>query len=173
MPSLRTDFHIFRAVPQCEAVVCKVLAKRKIETLAPRTEAFEYERVGRSRSRVWTSQPVFPGYVFASIRGAQWGMLRLVPYLHPQPLALDGTPYRLTEADVDCIRSFDGVADPRKPVEPDKYRNGETVCITSGPFERHKATVDADFGAEVHVLVQLFGKMTPYRAKRDWIERAT
>jgi transcription antitermination factor NusG len=170
MGVVRTDFHIFRAAPQCEAIVCKVLKRRGVEAIAPHTAAFE--RVGKSRSRVATSQPVFPGYVFASIHGRQWGGVREVPYLQPQPLAFGGTPYRLTEADVACIRGFDGITDPRAPVAPRRYVSGELVRILQGPFASFKATVDADKGRKVHVSAQIFGRPTPVTVPRHWIERA-
>jgi len=110
--------------------------------------------------------------VFASIRGQQWGGVRDVPYLHPQPLALGGAPYRLSEADVDCIRGFDGITDPRAPVAPRRYMSGELVRILQGPFASFPATVEKDKGQDVRVSARIFGRPTPVTVPRHWIERA-
>jgi transcription antitermination factor NusG len=174
MPVLRPQWYVFAATPNCESRICKALGRQAIEALAPRT--VQFVRISRRRV-VETDGPVFPGYVFACVWGPLWRRLRTIPHLRPQPLAMDGEPYRLSAADVAYIRSLAAMppTDPRAPIAPDRYKAGELVKFTGGPFEAHRGTVDtgdADDGAHVRTLVALFGKLAPYCAPREWVERA-
>lgn len=173
MPVLRTDWHVFQVVPTTEGTVCKVLTKRRgIAAMAPVTRGFD--RVGRKNKMVFTCRPLFPGYVFASIAGPQWGMLRLVPYLHPQPISMDGVPYRLTETDVAFIRELQEhpIADEREPPAPHVFKAGELVRILQGPFAQWQATVDAVKGRKLQVSAKIFGRPTPVTVPKHWVEAA-
>jgi len=46
------------------------------------------------------------------------------------------------------------------------------VRILQGPFASFSATVDKDAGELVQTLVQIFGRLTPYRVQRDWVRAA-
>ena len=169
MGAVRPDWYVFLAAPQCEAAVQRTLGNRGIAAMVPHTE--HIERVGKSRSRVRVAQPAFPGYVFAEVAGRQWGLIRLVTYLHPQPLAMDGAPYRLSADDVAYIRRLQDNP-PAHPQAARKYMPGELVRILQGPFAEFRASVRADKGRKLHVSAQIFGRPTPVTVPREWVEAA-
>ena len=76
MPSLRTDWHIFRCAH--EARVRDMLKDRGLGAMAPYTQSFEV--VSRSKI-VSRSSAVFPGYVFVEMKLEPDGRIQSSPSL--------------------------------------------------------------------------------------------
>lgn len=167
----RTSWYVFRVQPQFEEHVKDELGWRAIDALAPRTRTFE--RISRRR-RIERDAPAYPGYVFACVFGPLWPRLQRLPKLHPQPIAMDGVPYRLTVDELAMVRHLQAhpLTDPRAPVAPHVYQAGELVRILQGPFAKFEATVDADKGRKVQVTTRVFGRPTPVTVPRHWVEAA-
>jgi transcriptional antiterminator RfaH len=137
------------------------------DVYAPRLRTYRL-----SQGRKIEGRPLlFPSYVFVAIV-AQWHSCRWCPGVLRLVMAGDATPARVPDAAIAAIhaRERNGAVElPRAP----RFRRGDKVRITDGPFREHLALYDGQAPHErVAVLLLLLGGQTRAELPADAIEPA-
>lgn len=161
-----------------ERLVAADLATLGLRVYCPlRTEAgFVKARYGRKPRRVVRQAPVFAPYLFV---GAPAGML-VARHLHGRIQGVlsdgDGRPLPVRAQLVRTLndlemRGFWG--DSRRLSEPVRFRRGDSVRVTSGPFAAFIGVLDALLPREGRCRVELgiFGRVTPIDIEACDLER--
>jgi transcriptional antiterminator NusG len=157
------DWHIFRTRPQREREAGEQLGRLGIAAMAPRTR--EFQRLSRSRLRAF-DQPVYRGYVFASVEGKQWLRLHEAPSVSPKPLAADGKAYRMRSSEVAEVEELvrNPPKDPRdtsrEPRGANHFKVGDKVRVLQGAFAGFSGVVE-EVRKQVRIATSIFGRPTP------------
>ena len=55
----------------------------------------------------------------------------------------------------------------------DRFRQGDSVRVNSGPFEKLEAIVDkvSDWNRKVHIIISIFGRETPVDVDENQLDR--
>jgi transcriptional antiterminator RfaH len=139
--------------PRREAAATYFLGLAGYETYCPRLKLVRPRR-GR---KVVSHSPLFPSYLFIMITAGWWnarwcpGVVRL--------LTAGDTPMPVSDALINEIKSRErgGLVElPRR----EKFRAGEAVRVTAGPFTGHLAIfADMRPRQRVEILLQLLGSV--------------
>jgi transcription antitermination factor NusG len=163
-----TPFYVVRCASGREKTACELLAGRGIQALAPMTRQFEI--VSRKRI-VSTECACWPGYLFVQLADSQWGDLKGLSLVNPQPLTADGEPYVLTAADVAWLEEM-ARNSPRDPRDRRRMQAGDAVSIVRGPFSGQRGTVAQRVSNRLRVLVAMLGRMTAVYVDEQQLELA-
>jgi transcription antitermination factor NusG len=117
--------------------------------------------------------PVIPGYVFAGFSGfPAWATLsRVRGWIGP--VGFDGTPARLTAADVALLQSFDRTQDdPAHDRVSRRVKVGDRVPYRVGRHVELRALVKKLSGGKALLEVELFGSVREVTVASESIEAA-
>ena len=113
--------------------------------------------------------PLMPGYLFAgAMGGLPWRDVMEIRDIRGK-VAFDGSPARLTDAQVDHVRRM---AESANTETRRGLKVGDAARVTSGPFANLGALVEAIGLDGVRVTVQMLGRSVPMTVRADHIERA-
>jgi transcription antitermination factor NusG len=127
-------------------------------------------KITRDGKRKAQLLPVLPGYVFAGFSGfPEWANLsRIRGWIGP--VGFDGSPARLTSADVACIQSFDRMQDEAEA--PARVKVGDRVPYRVGRHVELRALVKKLSGGKALLEVELFGSKREVTVASESIEAA-
>jgi len=151
------------------------LVKQGYETLLPMARVESRRRDGLLVKRL---RPLFSGYLFVKVRSEQrWepisGTAGVTNFVGYTP-GLDYPP-EVRERDIHELRSRLAEAGGAFEVSlsrPQGILPGTLVRILFGPFRDRAATVQADCGSRVEVLLQAAGAMSRLRLPRECLAAA-
>lgn len=127
-------------------------------------------RVTRAGKRRPQLLPVLPGYVFAGFRDfPAWANLAAIRGWIG-PVGFDGTPARLTSADVACIESFDRMQEETEA--PRRVKVGDRVPYRIGRHVELRALVKRLNGGKALLEVELFGSVREVTVASESLEAA-
>ena len=153
--------------PRMERRVHQLLQGQGLESYLP-----ELARSSRDR-RLGISRPFFPRYIFARMtlpEDTSWvrwtpGLVRIVNS--------DGVPIPIQDAVIralqEQVQSLAGTQ-----ASQTRFRPGERVRITAGPFKGYEGIFDRRLSGEnrARILVQFLRRETPYEVETEWIDSA-
>jgi transcriptional antiterminator RfaH len=159
-------WHALYTKPRKERQVCDLLEKRGFEVYLPQL------RLLKKRRLVQTSQPLFPCYLFVrtdikkvGISALSWtlGLRKVVSFC--------GEPGIVDEDVIDHIKLR--LAEGNGPEIYGRFKKGDRVTITNGPFRDLDAVFDARMSGSnrVRVLLRLMGQATPCEVDDAWLEK--
>lgn len=143
------------------------IAHKIFEVVVPSEEQLEI----KNGKRVITQRKIFPGYVLVHMimEDDSWYVVRNTPGVTGF-VGMGTKPTPLLPEEVDSILSQTGKEAPRPKV---KFSEGESVKITSGPFNGFIGVVD-EINLErgkIRVLVSMFGRETPVELEFAQLEK--
>ncbi len=152
--------------PKKEQQVHDLLSKRGFEVYLPLL------RLLKKRRLVQTREPLFPCYLFVradikcvGISAIAWtqGLRRVVSFC--------GEPAIVDEAVIAYIKQR--LHDGDGPEVYGRFRRGDTVVITDGPFKVLDAVFDDNISGSgrVRVLLKIMGQPTPCEVNEAWLEK--
>jgi transcription antitermination factor NusG len=146
-------WHAIRVASPLEFRVRDELHRGGVGAIVPgRVVLRKVTRGGKRRAQLL---PVIPGYVFAGFSGfPAWANLAGVKGWIG-PVGFDGSPARLTLADVALIKSFDRAFD--ELAAPKRVKVGDRVPYRVGRHIELRALVKRLEGSKVVLGVELFG----------------
>lgn len=153
--------------PHKEQQVHDLLEQRGFSVFLPCLQVFRKGRV------VQTQEPLFPCYLFANFNLSETG---LYPVQWTQGLrcvvSFCGEPAIVDDAIIDFIRKRVSV-----PLgsEPSRFKPGDYVRITQGPFRDLAAVFDGKLSASgrVRVLLTVLGQQARCEVDEEWLEALT
>ena len=161
------SWYVARTKPRKELQAAATLTQRGIQVYLP-TLCKHKPRAGR---RDW--EPLFPGYLFAGldVHSDQWLMARSAPDI-AYFLGQQGRPTALPEGFITELMSRVELAN-RKDWSP-RFKPGERVIITHGPFQYLEAIFDRSLSASgrSRVLVQLLHRLVPTELPEEHLSKA-
>ncbi len=114
---------------------------------------------------------VFPGYVLVEMNMTDdsWFVVRNTPGVTGF-VGTGAKPVPLHEAEINQILKQMGVEEPKARIDVEV---GETIRVTSGPFENFIGNVDEinTEKAKIRVLVSMFGRETPIELEFHQVEK--
>jgi len=103
--------------------------------------------------------PLFPRYIFIMARQrSPWGKIRDARGVERVICKTDGTPVPVPYRQMRFIRTRHKRGE-KKRIEP-KFKQGQRVRVTNGPFESFEGTFDGSAQNRVKVLLSIFGRET-------------
>ena len=145
-----SKWHVLRTKPRKERLVVSQLRLRDVEVYHP-----TYSRSGSATHSKYESA-FFPGYVFVRADLDQVGSssLKWIPGLHGL-VHFGGQPAVIAEHMMASLRarlsSFQTSIDEGIP----RWKKGDSVCVTRGPFSGYSALFDAHLPGRERVRVLL------------------
>jgi transcriptional antiterminator RfaH len=159
-------WYVARTNPRREHQAAASLSRRGVQVYLP-----ILRKKARAGRRDW--ELLFPGYLFArlEIPSAQWLAARSAPdvaYFLGQPDQPSALPDELVDALTARMERVN------RDGGPPRFRPGERVAITGGPFRFLEAVFDRQLSADgrSRVLVQLLQRLVPVELPEDHLERA-
>jgi len=153
--------------PHKEQQVHDLLQQRGFSVFLPRLQLFKKGRV------VQTKEPLFPCYLFANFNLHETG---LYPVQWTQGLrcvvSFCGEPAIVDDTIIDFIKKQ---ASTMLSSEPSRFKPGDYVRITKGPFKDLAAVFDGKLSASgrVRVLLRVLGQDARCDVDEDWLEALT
>lgn len=148
-PIYLPQWYVLKTKPRAERHAASILESRQVHVYLPLLK--------RQRS----FEPLFPGYLFLKIDCQTDEYLRSrsapgVSYI----LNADGVPIPVPEDLVEAIRRRLGEENSLSPAE--RFRQGERVIVTSGPFRDIEAVFDRALTphGRCQVFLQILGRIT-------------
>lgn len=136
----------------------------------------------KTRRLEWVVRPLFPGYIFVFTPGP-WRWLTGT-FGVSTVVCVGDTPAPLPKGTVEKIKRGEGddgyIILPGTP-RPSKFRPGQLVRITEGPFQGYEGAVDEQFFGlhqgstsqqRIGVLLNLLGRRTPVLVGEESLETA-
>jgi transcription antitermination factor NusG len=168
-----TNWFVARVVPQAEIKIRSQLYNLKptVEALVPTEERYLLRSKRKNlNSRIKTRKqvPILPGYVFVKVDpDRDWDALKKevnercgAPVVFGR-VGFSGKPARLTESDLEFIRSLSGLIESRKLTA--MVRVGGQLKVVRGVYEGQTGPVLKIGGKErgrVKTMMSLFGRMS-------------
>lgn len=118
-------------------------------------------------------EPLFRSYLFAQFDCDvdNWGELRITKGVSSWIKDPLGRPKGLSDSIIASLRARD--FDMReKALEPEKFKQGQTLKIVQGPFCGQTCTFDGDANKRVRVLMDLLGGKVPTEIDRNFVTAA-
>lgn len=113
--------------------------------------------------RARTTRPFFPGYLFAYADLQRTGLssLQYVPGV-ARIISYGDVPVVIPAAVIDEIRTRVGQVQRQDPAGLGRYRHGDRVRITAGPFAGYEAIFDTCLNGQqrARLLVEFLGRLT-------------
>jgi transcription termination/antitermination protein NusG len=138
------------------------------EILIPMERVVEFKKGKKQIAK----KSFFPGYVLVKMEmdDELWHMIKNTPKV-TNFVSSGKRPAPLSEKDMHAIleQVEDGIAKPKPKV---RFRRGERVRITEGPFSNFTGTVDEvnDDRNTLKVMVSIFGRATPVEVDFSQVE---
>ena len=145
-----TKWMYFASKPRCEVSLFKSLSAQKILCYLPMVKkTTEYSR------RVYTRMtPMFPGYVFASVRREDFDIAKVGRYVSRCYFLDDGQSDCLLR-DLITVQKYETLAQKHKIQVLVNVDVGESVVITKGYFKGENAIIRRVNANHDEVIVQL------------------
>jgi transcription antitermination factor NusG len=162
-------WHAIRVASPLEFRVRDELHRGGVGAIVPRRRVAKgNKRDGKTIERI---VPLLPGYVFAGFRAfPAWNTLAtLRGWIGP--VGFDGSPAKLTTADVELLRSFDRMIGEERAPRPG-LRVGDRVPYRIGQVGELHALVKRLRGGKVVLEVELFGSKREVTVASESIEAA-
>jgi transcriptional antiterminator RfaH len=156
----RKQWYVLRTKPRAEVAATCHLERKQIGVFFPRFAAPEARglRISRHRER---SEPLFPGYLFVHLDlASEYYSAAWTPGIRDFLKLGAAEPQPVGDDVVACLRSR---ADEKDVVRPRlRFRIGDRVEVTSGPFSGLLAVIDRPCTASgrIHVLLDLLRRRT-------------
>jgi transcriptional antiterminator RfaH len=153
--------------PKKEQQICALLQQRDIEAYLPVLPVLKKTGV------VETKEPLFPCYLFAHVdpdvvglAGMGWlpGMRSVVNFC--------GDPAVVDDEVIDFIKRRLQVSS--EPESHLRFKRGERVRITSGPFQNLEAIFDSKLSGSgrVRILLTIMGQVTSCETNEEFLKKA-
>ncbi|MCD6385255.1 transcription termination/antitermination factor NusG [Candidatus Sumerlaeota bacterium] len=141
----------------------------KIGRVVVPTEKVVMQRTTRSRTR---QRNLMPGYVFVELEPEEeiFNQIRRLPGVSSF-LGPGGKPEPLSQKDVESMLEL-VESRATKPKKLIKFRKGEQVKVSEGPFSNFIGVIDEidEEKARLRVLVTIFGRQTPLELEVTQVE---
>lgn len=161
-------WYTFHTKPNAEYQVAQTLRQRGLEVFLPEVKA------PRSRRRR-KMKPFFPSYLFAKVDLKAIGIskLRWVPGLN-RLVAFGDQPIPVPEEIIEYILDNLEALQAQGGLPTHNFKPGDTVRITSGPFEGMEAIFDqgTTSAERVQVLLEILGRASRMEIDPDQLETA-
>lgn len=152
--------------PKREQQVHDILSKRGFEVYLPLL------RLLKKRRLVQTQEPLFPCYLFVrtdieqvGISTIAWtqGLRRVVSFC--------GQPAIVDDVVIEHIKRR--LSEGNGPEVYGRFRHGEQVVVTEGPFKDLDAIFDGRLSGSgrVRVLLKIMGQLRPCEVHEAWLEK--
>ena len=166
-----TNWFVARVAPQAELKIRSLLYRLDRSALVPVEERY-FVRPGRreQRTKIKTKKqvPILPGYVFVeSATDETWETIKKevnerlgAPVVYGR-VGFNGKPARLTDGDLQFLRSLSGLIESRKLTA--MVRVGGTLKVVRGLYEGQIGPVLKIGGKDrgrVKTMMSLFGRMS-------------
>ncbi len=161
-------WHAIRVASPLEFRIRDEMHRLGFRALAPQRLAVSVRKKdGKTTHKPW---PLLPGYVFVGFSDfPPWASLASIRGWIG-PVGFDGTPARLTSADVELIQTFDRVQDV--PHARPRVMVGDRVPYRIGRLGELHALVKRLRGGKVVLEVELFGSRREVTVAVESIEAA-
>ncbi len=153
--------------PRMERRVHQLLRSQGVEGYLPELPASSQDR------RQGISHPFFPRYLFARLalpEDTSW--VRWTPGL-VNIVNTDGAPIPIQDGVIETLREqVEALAETR--AAQGRFRRGERVRITDGPFQGYEGVFDRRLSGagRARILVQFLRRETPYEVETGWLAAA-
>lgn len=182
---------ILVVTPNMERKVAQTLTELKLTVYVP-IETYRPRPVNVARAhRPWRprTRPLIPGYLFADLTRDQHldmaranHAVRRIMCREANPIHIDSEDMRKIILD-EAAGAFDFSKRPSgarrgrrrgkrgSGSEPSRWKSGQRVKVTEGPFAGFLAeVVRAERADRIEVFVTIFGRVTPVELDEDWLE---
>lgn len=157
------QWHVVRARSSCESQVAQAITDQGYETFLPIVTFLRRKRDGLL---VEVQSPLITSFLFASFDVDRPGWRSI--WNTRGVVGIMGPPERPSPVrDFEEFRKQLGDALPLFPSRPKIIPTGALVRIMFGPFRDRCATVQADLGSRVEVLLRICGAETPVKFDRE------
>lgn len=164
------EWYAIQTKPHKEFFACNTLSSTAgVQTYLPTLH------VKPVNPRARKTRPFFPGYLFVLFDLAQVGLLsiRWSPGV-VRVLSYGDKPISIPEPTIEEIRHRVAEVQLEDPLGQGRFRQGDRVRITAGPFEGYEGMFDTRLRGHMRarILVEFLGRLTAAKLDIRYLEKA-